>query len=365
MKSSLHTDHLSQKELSDLLSGKLDANANERIKKLLNDCELSKEALAGFTAVPGAIKDLPNLKNQIAKSAGIVKTPIWVSVATITIGLALVVGMTYVLWPSETQNSQIPLKDYPKLASLQPNVQPISSIDLNPKAEHFVNPEAKPQPKAIISQGVVLDTISKTTNGNRDVIPVLPENKIDVKPVIPVHPEIGYNASVGFIFDLKITEFEKYNRKTIEVRELPLKGLSAQYEDEKKKTEDEKDKETVRNIPAEQFLNDGLRAFHNGKYGKCIEKMEILKKNNENDLNATFYMGVSYVKLEMFQKAIVLFEEIINSPNNVFHEEANWYKALALIGNGEMDAAKKVLGEIAGKDGFYKEKALEKLKGLK
>ncbi|HET6991003.1 MAG TPA: hypothetical protein VFJ43_06750, partial [Bacteroidia bacterium] len=332
MKSSLHTDHLSPKELADLLNGKLDANANKRVKRLLNDCELSKEALAGFTAVPSAIADLPDLKNQIAKSAGIVKTPVWLSVLTIAVGASLLAGMTYVLWPREPQTS--PLAQAP--VTLPQNIQPTTNsaisvppVDLTPKAEHFVNPEAKPKAQPVISQGTVQDTSAKINNGNHETIPVFPEEKVEVKPVVPEHPEVGYNGSVGFIMDLKITEFEKYYRKTIEVHELNLTGIPAQFEDERKRTEDGNESETVRNVPAEQFLNEGLRAFHDGKYGKCIEKMEVLKKNNDKDLNATFYMGVSYVKLEMFEKAIAMFDEVLSSPNNVFHEEAKWYKALA------------------------------------
>ncbi len=365
MKSSLHTDHLSPKELSDLLSGKLDAKSNERVKKLLNDCELSKEALAGFSAVPSAIGDLPDLKKQIATKAGIVKTPIWISVVTIAIGVSLVIGMGYVLWPHDPEISQNNFEDK-NIPQNNLTTESAQSVGLTPKAEHFVNPEAKPKPKAMLSQGVVKDSsVVKTSDGNHEAIPVLPEEKIDVKPTIPQHPEAGYNGSVGFIMDLKITEFEKYYRKTIKVREPILKGVPAQFEDEKKKAEDGNESETVRNVPTEQFLNEGLRAFHDGKYGRCIEKMEILKKNNEKDLNATFYMGVSYVKLEMFEKAIGMLDEVINSSNNVFHEEAYWYKALALIGNGESDAAKKILVEIAGKDGFYRGKAVEKLKELK
>lgn len=363
MKSSLHTDHLSPKELSDLLSGKLDAKSNARVKKLLNDCELSKEALAGFTAVPEAMGDLSSLNNQIAKNAGIVKTPLWMSVVTIVIGAALVVGMGYALWPreNESQLAQIPY-------TIQTNlpVQSVQSVVLTPKAEHFVNPEAKTGSQAKLSQGVVEKKDSVKTNVvGQEPIVVKEAEKIIEKPIVPKNPEAGYNASIGFIFDLKITEFEKYYRKTIEVREPVLRGVPAQFEDGEKLKADGNDKETIRDVPAEQFLNDGLRAFHDGKYGRCIEKMEILKKNNPKDLNASFYMGVSYVKLEMFEKAILMFDEIINSSNNIFHEEAKWYKALALIGNGDDEAAKVLLSEIAAKDGFYKEKAVEKLKSLK
>jgi hypothetical protein len=363
MKTSPHTDHLSPKELSDLISGKLDAKSNARVKKLLKDCELSKEALAGFTAVPAAAADLDLLNKQIAAKSGMAKTPKWMSVVTVAIGAALVVGMGYALWPREPELLDVPLA-YTVPPPVSNEVIP-AVVELTPKAEHFVNPEATPKPKAILSPGKPVDTTTavKSPEVKQDPIAVTPPEQLEVKPVVPKNPEAGYNASIGFIQDLKVTEFEKYYRKTIEVRELPLKGVPAQFEDEDK-FKKESELETVRNVPAEQFLNDGLRAFHDGKYGRCIEKMEVLKKNNEKDLNATFYMGVSYVKLEMFEKAIRMFDEILNASNNVFHEEAKWYKALALIGNGDDAAAKVLLTEIAAKDGFYKEKAAAKLKEI-
>lgn len=362
MKSSLHTDHLSPKELSDLVSGKLDAQSNARVKKLLNDCELSKEAVAGFTAVPGAINDLSSLNKQIGKNAGLIKTPLWMSIVTVVIGVSLVAGMGYALWPREPEITEIPYS-IPQTNLPTPIVS--SVVDLTPKAEHFVNPEAKPEPQAKLSQGKIekKDSVKSSPEKSEPIAVSEPEKVIE-KPIVPKNPEPGYNGSIGFIFDLKITEFEKYYRKTIEVREPVLKGVPAEFEDGEKLKADGSEKETVRNVPAEQFLNEGLRAFHDGKYGKCIEKMEVLKKNNEKDMNASFYMGVSYVKLEMFEKAIAMFDEVINSTNNVFREEASWYKALALIGNGNKEAAKIILTEIAGKEGFYKEKAVVKLREL-
>jgi hypothetical protein len=363
MKTSPHTDHLSPKELADLLNGKTDAKSNARVKKLLNDCELSKEALAGFTAVPAAAADLNSLNKQIAVKSGMIKTPVWVSVVTVVIGVALVGGMGYALWPREPEVLQLPIA-YTEPPANIPSAD-VRVVDLTPKAEHFVNPEAKPKPLAVLTQGKPADTTTTaiSTDVKKDPIVVESTPELEVKPVVPKNPEAGYNASIGFIQDLKITEFEKYYRKTIEVRELPLKGVPAQFENEDK-FKKESELETVRNVPAEQFLNDGLRAFHDGKYGRCIEKMEVLKKSNDKDLNAAFYMGVSYVKLEMFEKAIKMFDEVLNASNNVFHEEAKWYKALALIGNGDEAAAKVLLSEIAAKDGFYKEKAAAKMKEL-
>ena len=58
--------HITQPELEAYLSGKLGPEAKAKVDQLLGECELSREAVAGFTAVPGALNDLPALKQQIA-----------------------------------------------------------------------------------------------------------------------------------------------------------------------------------------------------------------------------------------------------------------------------------------------------------
>jgi tetratricopeptide (TPR) repeat protein len=364
--SSTSNDFLSESELEDYLNGKTDPKAKNRVKKLLEDCELSREALAGFTAVPGALGDVPALKKSIAGKSGITMAK-WLNFVVLGLGIAMLIGMGFALWPNGKDHAIVPTQKIDIAQVIPPvenNSQSVSTVEISPNDEHFVNPEMKPTPIAVISQGVAPDSsaTAKPIDGNHVPLSPIDTMRVPVVPVVPKNPEVGYNASIGFILDLKITEFEKYYRKTIEVKDVEFTGVRASYDN----FADEKtgDEETVRKVPAEDFLNDGLKAFHDGHYGRCIEKMEVLKKNNANDLNAAFYIGVSYVKLEMFAKAIPYFDQVLNSTNNVFHEEASWYKALALIGNGNVEAGKKLLEEISQTDGFYKEKAAAKLKEM-
>ena len=358
---------LSQADLEDYLKGNSDPKAKSRVKKLLDDCELSREALAGFTAMPAALGDIPALKKSIAAKSGITMMK-WLNYTMIVLGGALLVAMVIILLPGGkdhvvTDNQVINVA--PIIPQVQNNIAPpSSSIDISPEGEHFVNPEMKTVPGATISSGEKNDSsvVTKPIEVTYVPLKIIDTAKVPVVPVDSKKPSPGYNASVGFILDLKITEFEKYYRKTIAVNDIEFTGISAQYDNFADAKSD--DNETVRNVPAEDFLNEGLKAFHDGHYGKCIEKMEVLKKNNANDLNAAFYIGVSYVELEMYAKAIPYFDQVLNATNNVFHEEANWYKALALIGNGNTEAGKKLLEEISKQDGFYKEKASAKLKEM-
>lgn len=368
MKPSPSTDYFTQQQLTDFLEGKLDPSAKAKAEKLLSDCELSREAVAGFTAVPGAIAELPSLQKEIAQRSGMQASKFWLNTFIGTIAVAAIGVAAYFAWPEkQKQISQEPLAQVSTTTSPQPdqtNILP--NVPLTPESEHFVNPEAKPVVKkaAAPSKDSATAHPDLTANYPQDyeAPQPLPETH---KPVVPKKTEPGYNASVGFVLDLKVTEYDKLYKGTIVQKELPLPGVPAQYEDKEGRDRDKDAIPSVREIPKDQFLVEGLQAFRDERYGRCIEKMELLRKNNPNDLNAAFYMGVSYVKLEMYGKAIPLLDEILNAPNNVFHEEARWYKAQALRGEGDTDGARKLFTEIAGKEGFYQQKAKDALVNLK
>lgn len=366
MKSSLHTSgFLSQQQLEAYLNGTLDPSARSKVDQLLQDCELSKEAVAGYSAIPAAISDIAGLKKQIAAKSGMGVSKIWLNVLAGTAVAAIITATAIFLNSSgDKKTAEIPKNNLPVLPAPPASSEPV--MVLTPQSEHFVNPDAKPEPVNYKTAAAKKDSASqvKPIAVSPQPIEVSDPPLIDVKPVVPAHPETGYNASIGYILDLKITEYEKYKDQHVTVAVPQLKGLSAQYESYDVDAGEYKE-DTVRKIPAERYLRDGLKAFRDARYGRCIEKMEVLRKSNDKDLNAAFYMGVSYVKLEMFGKAIPLLDQILNATNNVFHEEARWYKAQALLGNGEKEAAKQLLTEIAAKEGFYQQKAKEMLTGLK
>lgn len=366
MKPSPHTDHLTQAELELLLAGNPDAQTRQRLEQLLAECELSREAAAGYAAVPGAMADLPALKKSIALKSGLAK-PVWLNSVLIGGAAVAVAAITYFSWPNaETKPLAVTTPQQPVQTVQTPpaaNDFP-ADVVLTPEAEHFVNPEAKPA-ALTEKQKPAADTAKISPEPIIDAQPIAPAQANNISPAqpdVPAHSEPQYNAPVSYILDLKVTDFEKYYRGNIEVKELQLPGVPAQFEDTIRQRHDAESSETVREVPAEKFLREGLKAFRDGHYGRCVEKMEVLRKNNPADLNAAFYMGVCYVKLEMYSNALPLLDEVLKSPNNVFHEEAKWYKAQALIGDGQTEEGNELLKEIASGNGFYKQKAAEMLK---
>lgn len=359
------THLLSAEQLEGFLENKLSSEEMKRVQHLLDDCELSREALQGYTLVPGAFADLGDIKSDIASKAGIRKG---INGKSIVFAASFVcVGVFFMYWFLSDTKEYVKASDAPTV--MQSSVSAPQTNPLSPVEDHFVNPDAKvvaiTMPKPIREKG---DTQSVMTIETNVIVPVPIEVKtapiLEQKPIVPAKPEASYNAQVGFIFDLKITDFDKYYATSIEVREPKLSGTPAQFENQDGAIDADKnsDGEVVRAVPAEQFLQEGLLAFRDGRFGKCVSKMDVLLKNNPDDVNALFYTAVSYVKLELYSKAIPLLDKIIEDQNNVFDEEAEWYKALALEGNGDEALAQALFQKISSEGGFYATQASKKLK---
>lgn len=363
MNTSQPTQLLSAEQLEGFLEGKLPPEEMKRVQHLLDDSELSRDALEGYAAVPGAFADVEGLKKAIAKKSGMSVSWGTISLSVIVVAVISVVATVFY------NNDEKPITEKPSELTDYSVTIPVPENALSPAEDHFVNPEANVMQITIPTNEIATgDTTYEMNYPERIIAPIPVDDKkqliIDSVPVVPKKVEKAYNAQVGFIVDLKVTEFDKYYATPIEVKELPLTGTPAKFETEDGlgDSKEEKEEETVSLVPADQFLREGLIAFRDGRYGKCVSKMEVLLEHNPDDINALFYTAVSYVKLEMYSKAIPLLDKIILAENNVFHEEAEWYKAIALEGNGDTAAAKSLFQKIADDGGFYAKQAATRLK---
>lgn len=356
-----HTHMLSAEQLEAYLENKLSPEEMTRVQHLLDDSELSREALEGYAAVPGAFADVEEIRKAIAKKSGM--TVNWGIISLGVVAIAAISLLLTIFYPED----KAPVAERTD-ATVDYTVSiPVPENTLSPAEDHFVNPEANVMQITIPTNEIATgDTTYEMNYPEKIIAPIPVDDKkqliIDSVPVVPKKVEKTYNAQVGFIVDLKVTEYDKYYATPIEVKELPLTGVPAQYEDDHGMTRDYEEEETVKLVPADQFLREGLIAFRDARYGKCISKMEVLLEHNPDDINALFYTAVSYVKLEMYSKAIPLLDKIILAENNVFDEEAEWYKALALEGNGDSGTSQSLFRKIADEGGFYSKQAANKLK---
>ncbi|MFN8715123.1 MAG: hypothetical protein ACK5Z2_19900 [Bacteroidota bacterium] len=359
---------LSAQLLQDYVQNKLSASDRMRVKRLLSESELAATAAAGFAAVPDAFQDIASLQAEIAARSGMSggsapASKSWMNWLAGGAGVAAVVVAAWAFWPKEEKV----IAESKTLPQVQPQTEiPTIAAEetaLSPVTDHFVNPKSKPvtvQPNLKTTEPVVQTNdvpLQPVVQPEKPVVTVVPPAEpAEVKPKEP-----DYNFPIVYILDLKITDYNRIYNKPLKSRKLTLTGTPASQEERNSGSQAE---EEIVTLTADQLLRDGLKAFRAGRYGRCISKFEELLKNTPDDINAKFYIAVSYVKLEMHSKAIPLLDAVIESENNAFREEAEWYKALALIGSGDTDEAKDLLKKISGDNTFYSKQAAEKLKTL-
>ncbi len=150
--------------------------------------------------------------------------------------------------------------------------------------------------------------------------------------------ELLPNAPVIYIFDLKITDYQNLYFTMGEPVILDNK------------------------IVAGQLLHDALQSFSEKNFDDCLEKMNTLITANPSDENALFYSGISAYYKKNYDEADLHFQKILVSKNNIFKQEANWFRAMALLDSNKKDEAKKLLQEIVDAKGFYADRAVDKLK---
>jgi tetratricopeptide (TPR) repeat protein len=147
--------------------------------------------------------------------------------------------------------------------------------------------------------------------------------------------------------------------------ELVNGGLGAEFEEASIFKSLKAENKAENKLTADILLREAVESFSNQNYAACVADFEILLKINKADVNALFYSGMSFYFLNKKEKAIEFFNDVLENKNNIFHQEAEFYKALALVEVDNNLEAAQLLKKIVEAKGFYAQRAKELLKTLK
>jgi len=364
---------LSQRTLSDYHLGKLDRKATHSAEAHLVDCELCSMALAGFALVPVSDTDMQDLHRRIDASTS--KGPGLFSSKIIMTGIAamaitgsflfynIVFKETTVVEPVMlARKSEENAASQPAIVSL-PEVIAVTAVPEDIKDKTVATKKAKTIfPKENFT-GTVEGTVEKVKT-DPVVDPVVTDKKVVEKPAVKepeekiVEPE--YNAPVTYVCDLKITDYQRFYFKDISQAQVRTNNVPAPFENKLSKSMD--GEELVRTQLTTDILNKGLMYFKDKNFKRANEQFAVLIEQNKNDVNALFYGGLSFYSVDKNDMAVKYFDRVLLSPNNVFHPEAQWYKALALLKKGDKENARQAFELIVSEKGFYAKQAREKLK---
>jgi hypothetical protein len=153
--------------------------------------------------------------------------------------------------------------------------------------------------------------------------------------------ELLPNAPVIYLYNLKLTEYQKLYYKP---DGNPL---------------------TVNDTSVPKLVNRAMKSFEDSKFDLAILHMKSLLAINRDDPNALFYTGAAYYYKKNYPQALIMLNRIGNLSNNIFKQEAYWYKALCFIDLQKPGEAKTLLQHIADAQGFYAAKAKQQLIALK
>lgn len=153
--------------------------------------------------------------------------------------------------------------------------------------------------------------------------------------------ELLPNAPVIYLYNFKITEYQKFYYQT-DGNALVIKDTAAP-----------------------KLISVAMKNFMASKFTVSIERLKPLLAINKDDPNALFYTGAAYYYQKNYPQALIMLNRIGNLSNNIFKQEAYWYKALCFIDLQKNEEAKTLLQHIADAQGFYSAQAKQQLASLK
>ena len=103
---------------------------------------------------------------------------------------------------------------------------------------------------------------------------------------------------------------------------------------------------------------EAVKFYQSGQYDQAIDQFKDLLEKDKSNIAVRYYLGVSYMETQKYDKAIESLRYIISDQDNLYVENAEWYLGLCYMKNEEMDKAINQFTIIAeSEDNYYSEKA--------
>lgn len=325
--------------------------------KYMSDLDYLAEA--GYDKFPGAVTDLNELHQRFNAKLNEAQSPGSFSAAVVSVAMLLISTIAFNLYDGSSKNTTHSDRESVNEKE-EANVQlQADTMTLEPVT---IVPENFTRGKRILTElqnktenQVITDTIQ--------VVRLTSKNVNDSAVAIRL-PEPGlkfsYNSEVTYIHDLKITEYSRLYFKR-QINDY-LNGMPAAYASSEGEPRAGRLRQEARMYLHDQ-LSEALLCFRKGDYGRCIYLFNETASYNTGDLNCSFYTGMSYYYRRQYKEAITRFDHCLESSNNTFAQEAEYYKALCLQETGQTAEANKLLSKISGAGGFYASKAAAALQG--
>ncbi len=116
---------------------------------------------------------------------------------------------------------------------------------------------------------------------------------------------------------------------------------------------------------ANQELETAFRFYNQADYQAALLHFGKVIELEPSHQAAHFYSGASHQGLTRYDQAIYEYNIVLNHNDNIFVDQAEWYRALCYVRLGEKDPAFTHLEAIATKNGYFAKDARRMLKRLR
>jgi hypothetical protein len=113
------------------------------------------------------------------------------------------------------------------------------------------------------------------------------------------------------------------------------------------------------------FMQEANALYSSGVYAALLTKCESNNDLVKGNPVLGFYQAASYQNLDRINEAIVAYSMVINHGDNMFIEEAEWYRSLCYLKRGDKTMAKIELLAVIERKGHFEKDAKAVLRRLK
>ncbi|MBI5538594.1 MAG: hypothetical protein HY951_00935 [Bacteroidia bacterium] len=354
---------LSKKDFKKFFEDKMNEEEKTRFISNSENDAFEKDALEGYKLFPGAISDVPNIDNTIktnfSNKLSPVKKVIYFSASIIIISVISIIYFT-----NSINNN------YHKNVITENNFKTIS-IDT-----HKINILNKEIKNAVVNSETEQINLGQAKTDQKSVTdfektrPLETINKLNPSSVksININDSSTNESFTAFIYmttdymyEFKVIDYSKVYNNNIKTDIFETGSIAAKFENKQNSSADNSANEQSHYVKYKDFLYEAMGKISTNNYKSALQDYIIIIQHFPLDQNANFYGGLCYYNIGLYDKAIEFFNVILESNVAIFYQEAKWYKANSLVSSDKINEAKKEFNEIIKSNGFYKERAIEKL----
>lgn len=362
-----NNEHINSSAFKKYLSDKTSSAEKEAFEQSLEEGSFEEEALEGFKSLENdaiAIAAIQEVQQKMAKRTGTkaersVAFPVW-KVMSIAASFILFLGLGYLLTDLIKTDDNLALNE---IESKENSLEDLGSKDLEEDIVDFESNVDSPKLKQSLEKEL------GNVNLDRDEMEPSPPLSITVKEDNMVVKEVVASKVEA---DRRVQNQDLYGEMEEFVDDRIVPSSASDFQElttENKKERADKsvassapvNTESIATSESNSFFNIAKVNFNSKNYSTAIDYFQSSIDNRQNVQESTYYIGLSYFKLNKNVKAIKYFDDVIESESS-WVNSAKWYKVLIYEERGDTASAIELLEQLANGNSAYKNQALDKLK---